>query len=80
MPVPVDLNKLSDVVKNDTVKKAVYDKSAAKVNNSDTSDFVLRTKYQTDKAGLEKQIPDVTDFVKKTEFIDLENKFQILVV
>ena len=80
MPVPVDLNKLSDVVKNDTVKKAVYDKSAAKVNNSDTSDFVLRTKYQTDKAGLEKQIPDVTDFVKETEFIDLENKFQILVV
>ena len=80
MPVPVDLNKLSDVVKNDTVKKAVYDKSAAKVNNSDTSDFVLRTKYQTDKAGLEKQIPDVTDFVKKTKFTDLENKFQILVV
>ena len=80
MPVPVDLNKLSDVVKNDTVKKAVYDKSAAKVNNSDTSDFVLRTKYQTDEAGLEKQIPDVTDFVKKTKFTDLENKFQILVV
>ena len=74
------MSKLSDVVKNDTVIKAVYDKSAAKVNNSDTSDFVLKTKYQTDKAGLEKQIPDVTDFVKKTEFIDLENKFQILVV
>ena len=74
------MSKLSDVVKNDTVIKAVYDKSAAKVNNSDTSDFVLRTKYQTGKAGLEKQIPDVTDFVKKTEFIDLENKFQILVV
>ena len=74
------MSKLSDVVKNDTVIKAVYDKSAAKVNNSDTSDFVLRTKYQTDEAGLEKQIPDVTDFVKKTKFTDLENKFQILVV
>ena len=29
-PVPVDLSKLSDVVKNDVVKKTVYDKSAAK--------------------------------------------------
>ena len=26
IPVPVDLSKLTDVVKNDAVKKAVYDK------------------------------------------------------
>ena len=64
-PVPVDLSKLSDVVKNDVVKKAVYDKLVAKVNNIDTSDFVLKTKYQTDKTELEKKIPDVTNFVKK---------------
>ena len=32
-PVPVDLSKLSDTVKNDVVKKAVYDKLAAKENN-----------------------------------------------
>ena len=56
------------------VKKAVYDKLAAKVNNIDTSDFVLKTKYQTDKAELEKKIPDVTDFVKKTKLTELENK------
>ena len=54
VPVSVDLSKLSDVVKNDVVKKAVYDKLAAKVNNIDTSDFVLKTKYQTDKRELEK--------------------------
>ena len=53
-PVPVDLSKLSDVVKNDVVKKTVYDKLVAKVNNIDTSDFVLKTKYQTDKTELEK--------------------------
>ena len=74
MPVPVDLSKLSDVVKNDVVKKAVYDKLVAKVNNIDTSDFVLKTKYQTDKTELEKKIPDVTDFVKKTKLTELENK------
>ena len=40
-PVPVDLSKLSDAVRNDVVKKAVYDKLAGKVNNIDTNDFVL---------------------------------------
>ena len=52
-PVPVDLSKLSDVVKN-VVEKAVYDKLVAKVNNIDTSDFVLKTNYNTDKTELEK--------------------------
>ena len=37
MPIPVDLSKLSDVVKNDVVKKDVYHKLVAKVNNIDTS-------------------------------------------
>ena len=67
MPVPVDLIKLTDVVKNDVVKKAVYDKLAAKVNNNDTSEFVLKTKYQIDKTELEKKIRDVTNFIKKTK-------------
>ena len=39
-----------------------------------TSDFVLKTKYQKDKTELEKKIPDVTDFVKKTKLTELENK------
>ena len=52
----------------------MHDKLVAKVNNIDTSDFVLKTKYQTDKTELEKKIPDVTDFVKKTKLTELENK------
>ena len=31
VPVPVDLSKLSDVVKNDVIKKTVYDELVAKV-------------------------------------------------
>ena len=73
-PVPVDLSKLSDVVKNDVVKKPVYEKLAAKVINIDTRAFVLKTKYQTDNWELEKKIPDVTDFVKKTNLTELESK------
>ena len=59
--VPVDLSKLSDVVKNYVTKKTVNDKLVGKVNNIDTSDFVLKTKYQTEKTELEKKIPNVTD-------------------
>ena len=72
--VPVDLRKLSDLVKNDLVKKTVYDKLVAKVNNIDTSDFALKTKYQTDKTELEKKIPHLTDFVKESKLTELGNK------
>ena len=43
VPVPVDLSKLSGVAKNDVFKKDVYDKLVTKVNNIDTSGFVLKT-------------------------------------
>ena len=60
-PVPVDLSKLSDVVKNDVVKKTEYDKLVAKLNNIDTTGFVLKTTYDTDKSELEKKFPDTSD-------------------
>ena len=47
VPVPTDLSKLSNVVKNDVVKKAC--KLVSKVNNIDTNGFVLKTKHDTDK-------------------------------
>ena len=50
VPVPVDLSKLSDVVKNDVVKKNEYDKLVGKLNDIDTSGFVLKTKYDRDKS------------------------------
>ena len=67
VPLPVDLSKLSDVVKN-VVKKTVYDKLVAKVNSIDTSGFVLKTKYDTDKSELENKIPDTSGLVKKTDY------------
>ena len=38
--------------------KKQYDELVAKVNNIDTSEFVLKTKYNTDKSDLEKKISD----------------------
>ena len=68
MPVPIDLSKPSDVVKNDVVKKDEYDKLVAKVNNIGTSNFVLKTNYQTDKSESENKIPDISGLVKKTDY------------
>ena len=74
-PIPNDLAKLSNVVKNDVVKKIRYDKLVNKVNGIDTTGFVLKTTYDTDKTDLEKKIsdadkkiPDTSDLVKKTNF------------
>ena len=55
MPVPVDLSKLSDVVKNDVDKKTVFDKLLAKAKSIDTSVFVVKTKYDPDKSEIEKK-------------------------
>ena len=60
----VDLMKLNDIVRNDVVKKAVYDKLFAKVNSIDTSGFVLKTKYDTQKKELENEILDISGLVK----------------
>ena len=47
--VPVDLSKVNNLVNNELVEKTVYAKLVAKVNNIDVSEFVLKTKYDTDK-------------------------------
>ena len=74
-PVRDDLVKLSNVVKNKVVKKTEYNKSVPKINGIDTTGFVLKTKYDTDKSDLEKKIrdvdkkiPDKSAFVKKTNY------------
>ena len=82
---PNYLAKLSNVVKNDVVKKSEYNKLDTKVDNIDTSGFVLKNKCDTDKSGLEKKISDVdkrildtSAFGKKIDYsstiTELENK------
>ena len=72
-PVPGDLAKLSNVVKNDVVKKTEYDKLVAKVNGIDTTNSVSKTKYEKDGSDFEdkinkidRKIPDVSDLAKKS--------------
>ena len=42
VPIPADLSKLSNVVKNDVVKKTEYNKLVTKVDNTDTINFVKK--------------------------------------
>ena len=65
-PVPADLSKPTNVVNNDVAEKAAYYKSVAKVNNIDTSSFVSKTKYDTDKSDLENKISDTDKKISDT--------------
>ena len=77
-PVLDGLSKLRDVVKNNVVKKDVYDKLVTKLNSIYTTGFVLKTKYDTDKSELENKIPDISGLVQKTGYntkiAELESK------
>ena len=61
----------------------MYDKLVAKVNNIGTSEFVLKTKYDTDKSELEKKIPDISGLAKKLDYnakiTAIENKIPSII-
>ena len=71
--VPDDLAKLSNVVKNDTVKKTEFTSQKNKVDGIDTNNFVSRTKFEKNIKDLddtidqvEKRIPDVSRLATKS--------------
>ena len=81
MSVPIDLAKLSNVVKNDVVKKTEYNKLVNKVNGIGNTNFVSRIKYEKDGSDfedkinkIEKKISDISDLVKKSALTAVENK------
>ena len=63
VPVPVGLSKLSDVVKNDVVKKTDYNAKITKIENKipDISNLATKTALNT----VENKIPDTSGLVKK---------------
>ena len=54
----------------------MYDKLTAKTNDIDTSEFVLKTKYDRGKSDLEKKIPDTRGLVKKTYYNAKANEIE----
>ena len=73
MPVPTDLSKLSNVIKN-VVKKADYSKLGIKVDNIYTSGLVKKTNYNTKITEIESKIHDISNLATKTALTTVENK------
>ena len=73
-PFGGDINVKVDLVNNDVVKKTEYNNLANKVNNIDTSRFVLKTKYDVDKLELEKKISNTSNLAAKAALTTIENK------
>ena len=76
--VPDDLAKLSNVVKNDTVKKIEFTPLKNKVDGIHTDNFVSRTKFEKDIKNLNDKIPDVSALGTKSSvtylITEAENK------
>ena len=79
IPVPANLSKLSNLVKNDVAKKTLYDKLLTKVNKIDFRRFVLETNSDTDKSSLGKKIPDTTGVIMLNYNI-IDYRFEIIML
>ena len=65
VPIPVDLSKLSGVVKNDVVKKTDYNAKIIEINKiPDISNLATKTALNT----VENKIPDTCGLTKKTDY------------
>ena len=72
VPVPVDLSKLNDVVKNDVVKKTDYNAKITDIEGKipDVSNLATKTVLTT----VENKIPSVSELGKKTALSAVKNK------
>ena len=66
VPVPVDLSKLSDIVKNDVVKKDGY--NAKMKNIEDKIRNITNLATNSAVTAVENKILSVSNLVKKTEY------------
>ena len=65
VPVPVDLSKLSDEVRNDVAKKTVYDNLAPKVNSIDTRIFLKKLSMTQINQNLKRKFLILVDSSEK---------------
>ena len=80
LTVPNDLAKLGNVVKNDVVKKIEYNKLVTKVDNVDTTGFVLKITHGADKSDLEKKISDAEKKIPNTSDLAKKQIYKLILV
>ena len=74
VPVPVDLSKLSDVVKNDVIKKTAYNAESSEIEGKIPDISNLATK--TALASVETKIPDTSNLATKSKLTTEINKIK----
>ena len=74
VPVPVDLSKLSDVVKNDVVKKDVYNAKIKDIEDKIPDITNLTTNLNANIHEVKNEIPSITNLSTTTALTIVENK------
>ena len=76
VPVPVDLSKLSNVVKNDVVKKDVYNAKIKNIEDKipDITNLATKTTLNAKINEVKGEIPNITNLATTSALTAAENK------
>ena len=76
VPVPVDLSKLSDVVKNNVVKKDVYNAKIKNIEDKipDVTNLATNTTLNAKINEVKGEIPSITTLATTAALTTVENK------
>ena len=76
VPVPVDLSNLSDAVKNDVVKKYVYNAKTKDIKDKvpDITNLSTNISLNAKINGVKNKIPNITNLATTTALTNVENK------
>ena len=76
VPVPVDLSKLSDVVKNDVVKRDVCHAKITNIEDKipDITNLATKTTFNAKINEVKGETPNITNLATTTAYTAVENK------
>ena len=82
VPVPVDLRKLNHVVKNDIVKKDVYNAKIKNIESKipDITNLATNTTLNAKINEIKKDIPSITNLATTTGLTAVENKILMFLI
>ena len=82
LPLPVDLSKLSDVVKNNVVKKDVYNAKTKEIENKilDITNLATNTAFNAKINEIKNKIPSITNLAATAALTTLKIKYLMSVI
>ena len=86
MPVPVDLNKLSDVVKNDVLKRDGYNAKIKNIEDKipDITNLTTKTTFNDKTNEVKNEIASITNLATtnalNVKINDVKTKYLILLI